>query len=182
MQQLRHLCAVIDRGQIGAAAKAVAITEPALSRSIHSLEKALGVQLLERSHEGVVPTVYGQLFVEHARTVVNEMQRARDNLQALRGLARGKVTFGITANFERYLLPRVLGRLMSDNPAISICAMTGFYEDISVRVRTGELDFAFALLPPMHGHEDLVEEKVLHLRVTKAVLHSLQVAGLVESS
>jgi DNA-binding transcriptional LysR family regulator len=161
MQQLRHLCAVAEHGQIAAAARAIAITQPALSRSIRNLEESLGVTLFERSRQGVEPTAYGRIFLEHARAVVNEVKRAKESVEALRGLARGQVSFGLGTNFDNYLLPSALGTLLSANPGVSVVCVGGFYEDLAVRVRTGELDFAFVLLPVTHGHPDLTEEEVL---------------------
>jgi DNA-binding transcriptional LysR family regulator len=161
MQQLRHLCAVADHGQIAAAARAIAITQPALSRSIRNLEEALGVTLFERSRQGVEPTAYGRAFLEHARAVVSEVRRAQESVDALRGLTRGQVSFGLGTNFDTYLLPAALGTLLSGSPGVSVVCVGGFYEDLAVRVRTGELDFAFVLLPVPHGHPDLTEEEVL---------------------
>src|SRR5690606_24107662 len=98
MQQLTHVCAVADHGQIAAAARAIAITQPALSRSIRNLEETLGVALFERSRQGVALTSYGITFLAHARAIVNEVTRAQESVDALRGLATGRVSLGLSAN------------------------------------------------------------------------------------
>lgn len=164
MQQLRHFCAVVDHGQIAAAARAIAMTQPALSRSIRNLESNLGYTLLERNAKGVTLTAYGEIFLEHARSVMNEVKRARDNLAALSGLARGRVTFGLNANFDTFLVPDALGALLRNSPGVSVEATTAFYDELVVKVRTGALDFAVVLLPEVHGHPDLVEEEILPVR------------------
>lgn len=175
MQQLTHVCAVADHGQIAAAARAIAITQPALSRSIRNLEETLGVALFERSRQGVALTSYGITFLAHARAIVNEVTRAQESVDALRGLATGRVSLGLSANFDKYLLPEALGTLLTANPGISVVSITGFYEDLAVRVRTGELDFAFVLLPVVHGNPDLTEDEILSVRyhVYASVHHPL---------
>ncbi|MFO1426370.1 MAG: LysR family transcriptional regulator [Steroidobacteraceae bacterium] len=161
MQQLRHFCAAVDHGQIAAAARAIAITQPALSRSIRNLETRVGYPLLERTAKGVALTAYGEIFLEHARSVLNEVQRAHDNLAALSGLARGRVNFGLNANFDTFLVPDALGALLRASPGVSVQATSAFYDELVVKVRTSELDFAVVLLPEVHGHPDLVEEEIV---------------------
>lgn len=164
MQQLRHLCAVAEHGQIAAAARAVYLTQPALSRSIRNLEEAVGARLFERSRRGVSLTAQGQVFLEYAQRIVREVQRAKQNVAAVTELPHGNVALGITANFSNYIVPEVLRDLLVENPGISILSVGGFYEDLAVKVRTGELDFAFVLLPLTHGHPDLIEDPILPVR------------------
>ena len=161
MQQLRHFCAAVDHGQIAAAARSIAITQPALSRSIRNLETNVGYPLLERTAKGVALTAYGEIFLEHARSVMNEVRRAHDNLAALSGLARGRVNFGLNANFDTFLVPDALGALLKASPGVSVVATSAFYDELIVKVRTSELDFGVVLLPDVHGHPDLVEEEIV---------------------
>lgn len=164
MQQLKHLCAVAEHGQIAAAARAVYLTQPALSRSIRNLEEALGAQLFERSRRGVSLTAQGQVFLEYAQRIIREVQRAKQNVASVTKLPHGNVALGITANFSSYIVPEVLRDLLLNNHDISILSVGGFYEDLAVKVRTGEIDFAFALLPITHGHPDLIEDPILPVR------------------
>ncbi len=161
MQQLRHFCAAVDHGQIAAAARAIAITQPALSRSVRNLETKVGYPLLERTSKGVSLTAYGEIFLEHARAVLNEVKRAHDNLAALSGLARGRVNFGLNANFDTFLVPEAIGALLKASPGVSVQATSAFYDELIVKVRTSELDFAVVLLPDVHGHPDLVEDEIV---------------------
>src|SRR5581483_8859598 len=59
LRDLRVLLAVAQTGSMGRAARQLATSQPAISRSISDLEHALGVRLLDRSRQGVVPTPYG---------------------------------------------------------------------------------------------------------------------------
>jgi DNA-binding transcriptional LysR family regulator len=161
MQQLRHFCAVADHGQFAAAARAISMTQPALSRSIRNLEYALGAELFVRSVQGVDLTESGKLFVEHARAIISDVDRARENVGALRGVIRGRVCFGLSPNFDTFVIPAVLGDVVQQHAGISVQAVGGCYEDLAIRVRTGELDFSIAVLPTVFGHPELVDERVL---------------------
>ncbi len=165
MQQLRYVCEVMSAQQIGAAARNLNLSQPALSRSISTLERSLGVTLFERSRLGVRPTEFGTIFARHAQAVIHEMERALENIDELSGLGHGKVSIGISPNFDRYLLPAAMQLLLDKSPNVTIHITSDFYEENCNRVRTGELDFAFSLLPDVHGQYELTEEPILPIRL-----------------
>lgn len=78
LQQLRYLIAVADYGSITAAASAVFVAQPALSRAIRALERELGVELLARDGRGVVFTAEGARVVRLARTILNTVGAIED--------------------------------------------------------------------------------------------------------
>ena len=63
LQDMRILMSVIQAGSMGKAAKRLATSQPAISRSIADLEKALGVRLVDRTPQGIEPTQYGRALV-----------------------------------------------------------------------------------------------------------------------
>jgi DNA-binding transcriptional LysR family regulator len=67
---MEHALAVAEEASFALAAQALGISQPALSRSIQSLETQLGVQLFERSHRRIEPTNAGRVFLERARELV----------------------------------------------------------------------------------------------------------------
>jgi DNA-binding transcriptional LysR family regulator len=64
---IAYFLEVVNHGHIGRAAKACCVTQPAISKAVHRLEKSVGVALLERGAHGVRLTAEGQLFLESAR-------------------------------------------------------------------------------------------------------------------
>ena len=72
LRQLRHFVMVVDTGNLSRAAERVAISQPALTRSIKNLEESLGVELLERKPRGVVPTEAGVTLYHHSKMVLND--------------------------------------------------------------------------------------------------------------
>ncbi|HUW72435.1 MAG TPA: LysR family transcriptional regulator, partial [Methyloceanibacter sp.] len=78
LRQLEYLVAVADTRHFGRAAERVHITQPTLSEQLRTLEKRLGVQLVERSRSNVVVTPLGFEVVEIARRMLRDAQRIRD--------------------------------------------------------------------------------------------------------
>ncbi|MGW0822886.1 LysR family transcriptional regulator [Streptomyces sp. NPDC002845] len=73
LRQLRCLVAIVDEGSFTDAAIALGVSQAAVSRTLASLERALGVRLLRRTSREVTPTVTGLRVVAHARRVLGEV-------------------------------------------------------------------------------------------------------------
>ena len=85
-QKLKHLLAVVEHGTFSDAARAVHLTQPALSRSIRSLEDELKAQLFDRGARRASLTVFGELVAERARRIRLEMTQLQRDMELLRGL------------------------------------------------------------------------------------------------
>lgn len=80
LRQLRHFVAVVECGNLSRASRKVHISQPALTRSIKALEDLLRARLLDRKPRGVVPTPTGDIFYQHAKLILNECARAKDDI------------------------------------------------------------------------------------------------------
>jgi LysR family transcriptional regulator of abg operon len=96
LQQLHVLVAVHESGSLLAASRRLYITQPALSRALKELEDELGVPLLIRSSKGVRLTPYGEVFLKHARSVLEAVRRARQDINDMKGQGEIEVRVGIT--------------------------------------------------------------------------------------
>ncbi|MBL8629150.1 MAG: LysR family transcriptional regulator [Rhodospirillaceae bacterium] len=151
LQNLRRFLAVAEHGNMTRASRALGIVQPALSRSIKLLEDDLGVTLFERTPHGITLTVYGKQLVPYARTIITDVKRATEELQATKGLLSGHVTFGVTANYaDNVVLDAVLA-LHQKWPNLRVTIRAGLYEDVIDGILKAELDFGFGLLPPPHA-------------------------------
>lgn len=122
-RQLMHFLAAIDRGSMTHAAIDQNVTQPALSRSIRMLELELQIDLLQRGHNGVLPTREGSMFAEHARRIVASIQSARDDISAIRKGGDGAhVRIGLTEAASSSRLVRSLTEIAvtRDNLRISL--------------------------------------------------------------
>jgi LysR family transcriptional regulator of gallate degradation len=132
LRQVRAFLAVADQGSANRAGAALFRAQSAVSRSIHKMEKELGVQLFERRARGMLLTEYGRALLVRARRVQAEMQRARAELGAFaqKGSVRNAAIFGLLAHerrvhavvalTEQHHMPSVAKSLGITQPAVSI--------------------------------------------------------------
>ncbi|MEJ2870527.1 LysR family transcriptional regulator [Actinomycetospora sp. OC33-EN08] len=82
LRLLRYFAVVVDLGSITMAARALVMTQPALSRSMRSLERQMGVDLLVRSVRGVEPTPAGRTLYRHVTTLRAQASTAVTEVRA----------------------------------------------------------------------------------------------------
>lgn len=124
-RQLRAFLAVAETGSLGRAAALVHLTQPSLSRMIQGMEQSLGHRLFDRQSKGMVLTAAGEVLLEHARLLAFEMQAARDQLDALRGLRRGSVRIGAVAAVMRTFVTEAVSKLLEAYPDLSVEMIEG---------------------------------------------------------
>lgn len=132
LRHLRAFLAVADQGSANRAGVALFRAQSAVSRSIHKLERELGVKLFERRARGMLLTEYGRALLVRARRVHAEMQRARTEVAAVvdKGSVRNAAIFGMltherrvrafVALTEQHHMPTVAESLGITQPAVSI--------------------------------------------------------------
>lgn len=158
IQQLRHLVAAVECGNLLKAAKECRISQSGLSRSIRSLEDRLGVELLTRKAKGVEPTIYGLSVVQRARLILNEVNRSVEELRAIQAARLGDVTVGVTQNYGHYLIPQVLVDLYAAHPEIRVIVTTGGFLDLVEQLKIGAVDFAFGLVGMVADSDEITIE------------------------
>lgn len=158
LEQLLHLRTIVEQGSINRAARLIGLSQPALTRSIHRLEKSLGLRLLDRTARGVAPTVFGELLINHARSIDSELQRAADALQTLNGGGGGQFSCGGTIGALNSLFPSAVAALQREKPRLRIRVMEGIPSTLLAMVRVGELDVAVCARINDASEPDLVGE------------------------
>src|SRR5690349_4549007 len=94
LRDLRVLIAVVQTGSMGRAARQLATSQPAISRSISDLEHALGVRLVDRSRQGVEPTPYGHALVARGRAVLDELGQGIREIESIADPTAGHLRIG----------------------------------------------------------------------------------------
>ncbi|HEY2026734.1 MAG TPA: LysR substrate-binding domain-containing protein [Gemmatimonadaceae bacterium] len=150
LHHLRVFAVVARLGGIGVAARALGVTQPAISRSIRELEAQVGVRLLERGAEGVVPTAAGRELYEHAQAVVAAERAADSAMAALRGLERGTLHVGASTTIATYVLPPLIGAFARAHPGIELRLSAVHTRMLVPLVRNHEVDVALAEAPVTH--------------------------------
>lgn len=155
-QQLRHFLAAVQYGNIGKAAEQLNITQSGVSRSIKNLELLVGAPLLVRTARGVEPTAFGASLAPRAHAILNEQQRALDELADIRAKKSGSVRIGITSHFVEYLMPDIINAVMTRQPGVDLSIHAGGFSLLTEQLRVGELDLVAGLVFFSPSLDDLV--------------------------
>jgi DNA-binding transcriptional LysR family regulator len=164
LRQLRHFVAVVDSGNLSRAAERVAISQPALTRSIKNLEDMLGMDLLERKPRGVTPTEAGLALYRHAQIVLNACQRLTREVRELERGVTGTVHVGVAAMYATHLTSQVAEVLCEAHPRLALVINEAFFEDLLRQLNDGRVDVIFTNFPPVSVSHNLVLEPLTTVR------------------
>lgn len=164
LRQLRHFVAVVDCANLSRAAERVAISQPALTRSIKTLEDLLGVELVERKPRGVTPTEAGLALYRHAQVVLNAAQRLTREVRELEAGTAGTVHVGVSAMYATQFTAGVALALAKAHPRLALVIDDGFWEDLLRRLQDDRLDLVFSHFPQTSLSADFVIEPLLTVR------------------
>ncbi|WP_407296937.1 LysR substrate-binding domain-containing protein [Stutzerimonas zhaodongensis] len=149
------LAALGDTGNLNRAAIGLGISQPAISKLLKELEDGLGVELFERHARGVVPTLYGEAMIRHARRMLNTLDSAYSEVDALRQGQQGHVRIGTILTPCAELLPEVIRRAKQRFPELEVSIRTGSSRDLLAILDDGELDFLVARFSAGSQQDDL---------------------------
>ena len=120
IKQLTHAICLAEERNFSRAAEKLHITQPALSRSIQSLEQDIELTLFDRHSTGVNPTHGGELFLEKAKELVRQANGLKREASMIRGAEVGSVALGVGHVALNLLLPKVLPQLTANHPQLDI--------------------------------------------------------------
>lgn len=140
--KFRHLVCFLEvarQGSLARAADKLAISQPALSKTLKELESLLEATLFERGKKGSTLTEAGAAFLRYAGPSV---QSLREGVNSLRSGVHEPVTvqLGVLSTVESLLVPEVVRRLHDRHPALVVSVMTGPSAYLLSQLRVGELD------------------------------------------
>ncbi len=150
LRQLRYLRALAHTRHFGRAARACAVSQPALSMQIKELEQALGLPLLERQRGEIWLTEEGREIVRRAERILLDVQDLQDYAAQSRGELGGTLTIGVIPTVGPYLLPSMLPKLQDRHPSLKLRLRETRTETLIEELAAGELDVALLALPVSH--------------------------------
>jgi LysR family pca operon transcriptional activator len=142
----RHLqcfLAVAQHGSLQKAADVLAITQPAVSKTLKELESLLAVRLFERGRRGAVPTREGEAFLRHAGASVSALREAVASVAQTRRQGNAVVVIGVLPTVAPWLVPQLLLRQdaeAGEDAHTSLRIHTGANPELLARLRQRELD------------------------------------------
>ena len=120
LTDLRLFCDVVDEGSITSGAQKSALALAAASTRIRNMEATLGAALLTRSRHGVTPTPAGRVLLKHARAMLSQAARLREDLSAYAGGLSGEVRLLANTNALTEFLPEALASFLASHPQVSV--------------------------------------------------------------
>ncbi len=146
--QLKIVSEIARQQHMTKAAKALFLTQPALSSQLAKLEDELGQQLFDRSKKGMTLTAAGEVFLSYAESVLGELDDAKLAMDELIGLERGSLSVGGGATATTYLLPSLIARFHEAHPRIQFYVREQASSGVVDAVLSGELDLGVVTLRP----------------------------------
>src|SRR4051794_13532710 len=147
LAKLATLRAVVAHDSFTAAAQALGLTQPAVSRQVSVLERQVGLQLVRRSRRGARPTEAGRVLVEHADVVLGRLAVAERQLAELAGLERGHARLGSFFTAFALLTPEVEALREGRHPGLALAHELVDRRTALRRLAGDELDVALVFEP-----------------------------------
>ncbi|MDZ4177962.1 MAG: LysR family transcriptional regulator [Coriobacteriia bacterium] len=138
ISQLRTLIAVVEHGSFSAAARAMGLSQPAVTMQVQALESDLGVTLLDRKYRRLELTEAGNALLPFARRVTVELDAARAEIEMLSGTVSGRLILSASTTPGQYILPRLLGAFLRQYPQVGISLQVADTARVVEAVESGE--------------------------------------------
>jgi DNA-binding transcriptional LysR family regulator len=120
LHQIEIFCSIVKHRSFSRAAEALFLTQPTVSGHMKNLEAELGVKLLDRLGKRALPTEAGEILFRHGSRLLEERDRAKQEIEKLTGRISGVLTIGGSTIPGAYLLPPLIGSFRKKNPGISV--------------------------------------------------------------
>jgi DNA-binding transcriptional LysR family regulator len=148
LRHLRYFIAVAEEGHVTRAAERLGMQQPPLSQQIRALERELEVELFKRKPRGVELTDAGTEFLERARSILDQVDRAFATTRRTARGEQGRVVVGFTSSTPFHpFMPRVIRSFREMSPLVSLVLEESGSGELVQGVRNEEIDAAFIRSP-----------------------------------
>lgn len=144
LKQLEYFVHVAEMGSFTRASAYLQVAQPALSRQVRALEVELRQALLQRNGRGVTLTEGGKRLLAHARGILQQVQRARDELEDQRGAATGRLTIALPPSVSRTLTGPLVQAFRAELPRARLSIVEGLSAYALEWLVIGRVDAALA--------------------------------------
>lgn len=138
------------------AAKALYISQPALTLRLQQIEENFGVKIAQRGRRGVVFTPQGEYLVKYAKEMILQLQNTREQIWNMEKCVTGVLRLGSAGSFACYKLPALLSQFISKYPKVEFNVTTGWSSDVVELLYRNEVHIGI-----IRGDQDWPEQKHL---------------------
>src|ERR1700675_26234 len=143
LRHLRYFIAVAEAGSLTVAARKLHTSQPSLSRQIRDLEDDVGTQLLTRRARGIELTPAGRSFLEHARSVLSQVEAATEAARRVAHPAKPRFSMGFLTGHESTWMPEAMQILRDELPNIDVMICSQYSPQLANALLEGNVDAAF---------------------------------------
>lgn len=159
--QVQALIAIYELGSFTQAARQLGLSLTSVHRSARSLEAQLQQELFQNTALGVTTNEKGAKLAERLLYLSREIEFAIEEIDAKRGVLRGRIKIGTLALAGTYFLASKLSKFVSAYQLADVTIISGPYDALLPKLRAGSLDFLVGLLKKPAPADDVVEEELL---------------------
>src|SRR6202011_97113 len=143
LRHLRYFVAVAEAGSLTVAARKLRTSQPSLSRQIRDLEGEVGAQLLTRRARGIELTPAGRAFLDHARSVLSQVEAAAEAARRVAHPTKPCFAMGFLTGHELTWMPEAMKLLHDELPNIDVMISSQYSPQLANALVKGTVDAAF---------------------------------------
>jgi LysR family nitrogen assimilation transcriptional regulator len=143
VRQLRYFVGVLEAKSLNKASGLLHVAQPALGAQIRNLERELGLKLLHRHPRGVEPTEAGERLARHARQLLLQIDRMRQELSDYATTPSGRVLMCMARSLPREVSTSIAERCQTTLPDVKLRIVEGFRQRVSVEGSMADLALTF---------------------------------------
>lgn len=140
LRQLEIFLAVAESGSFSKGAEATFLTQSTVSQHISSLERELGIRLLDRTAKGAIATEGGKILADHVRRILAQVRDIPPTINRFKGLEDVSLTVGASNIPGDYMIPEALPDLLERFPRLSITVIQGDSREIMAKIEQHEVE------------------------------------------
>ena len=144
---LRYFIAVATQENISAAANALHLSQPTLSRQLNNLEEELGTTLFVRGNRKITLTDEGMFLLDRAKEIVDLVEKTEANFNQKSEIISGEIHIGAGETEAMQFIAQTIKKLVAHHPNIKFHLYSGNADDITRKLDSGLLDFGIVIEP-----------------------------------
>lgn len=141
LRQFRAIQAIATSGKIVNAARLLGLSAPAVTIQLRQVEEEAGIELFDRTNEGMRPTAAGLVFIEAAQMIEERLRVLEDQIDAIKGVRIGTLKLGVVST-AKYFAPRLMAAFMKEHPDIEMQLSIGNRAETIASLKGHDVDIA----------------------------------------
>jgi DNA-binding transcriptional LysR family regulator len=175
LTQLRCLVHTVRLGGVGEAARALHVSQPAVSAQLRRLHEQVGEPLFERRGRRLVPTELARQLVVHAEDILRRVDALEESIRGLQSLEHGRLALGTIDAASVYVLPEIYREFHHRHPGVRVEIRVDDTTHLLEALRAGDIELATATLPV--SAPDLSARAIYREPLVPVVHRSFPLAG-----